>query len=162
MSRWHALAYVRGVSDADLRDRLTDAVEALYDAEAGADDVCSYPCLPSGGGIADEIRSARAEAEDQEQRADRAEIALEEKLQGDEDDPAFKARLDILTEDLRGRLAKVTSERDELLTRIAHIEIQSEAYSDALAMARRFVSVGTKAGTPVKHVRVARRSRVAS
>ena len=143
MSRWRALAYVRDVPDSELRERLTDVVEDLYDAASCSDYFSGR--IPCGAALRDEMVGLQEAVDEAERARDVAEDRLEEKLQSDSD-----------PESLESRVRELEAERDALQERVAALEIESVAYSDALAFARRFVSVGEKSRAPVKHARSVR------
>jgi hypothetical protein len=127
MSYWKARAYVRDIPDDELRERLTDAIESLHYIAAALDEDDARPSNVDAmlQGIA-WLKDDATEAKDQ---AEKAENRLEEELQSN-------ASLD------REELVKVTDERDAALERLAKVEPLIESYSDLLAIARRFTSVG--------------------
>lgn len=138
MSYWLALAKVERIADADLRERLADALETI-DEIARALDV-------SANEILDEIEGIKASAKEAEAGRDRAEGRLEEKLQEEGS--------------VEERLAAVAKERDELAARLVDPAGGIvEAYSDMLAMARKFVSRADAVRKPTRHVREVRRQK---
>lgn len=147
MARWRAEARVRDIPEADLRERLTDALEALDDlAERLRVTVDSRAATWTAwldaidnavGELRDEIKAAEDERDEAQGAAAHAESRLEAQLQKD--------RTDELDEAIRTR--------DEALARLAKVEPLIESYSDLLARARTFVDQAKAAGVPVKHVR---------
>jgi chromosome segregation ATPase len=134
MSYWKAYALASDTPDADLRSALVASLETLH-LLAGVLD-----CDPIEGALIQAAEEQRLEAKEAREACEAAEDRLEERLQ----EPA---------EDLRDRLATAEEERDQALARLSQVEPLLDAYSDHLAMARRFVSAAEGAGVKVRHVR---------
>lgn len=136
MSRWRALAAVHDVPDSDLRDRLVDATETLlYVADL-------LGVSPHDGAILPAL-------EELKESADHSDEVLD-----------LEANLSDAEERLR-KVDDLEAERDSLAADVERLQAQLaaakpliDAYSDAVRFARRFVSVGERAGVPLKFCRV--------
>ena len=133
MSRWKALAYVRTVPDAELRDRLTDVTEELYEAEA-EDQPSSFPELPRLADYIASLENERDAAQKEAEEEGEARALAEERLE---------RRIDELTEEYAALKEQ----------QAAALKEQVAIYSDCLAAARRFVSACERAKAPTEHVR---------
>jgi chromosome segregation ATPase len=149
MSHWRALAYVREVPDHELRDRLVEAAEFVFDLSRNLEvEDRPWNKLPLESvlehvqeldgrvqGLEDDLVSAEADQREAEDR-------LEEYLHG---------------EDLLARIERLEGEKRSLEARLGEAESHLEVYSDALSAARKFVSVAGRSHLPTKHVRLARK-----
>jgi chromosome segregation ATPase len=153
MSHWRALAYVRDVPDHELRDRLVQVAEFVFDLSRNLEvEERPWNGLPLESvlehvqelddrvqGLEDDLVSAEA---DQREAEDRLEEYLQKKSDG---------------EDLLARIERLEGEKRSLEVRLGESESHLEVYSDALSAARKFVSVASRSHLPTKHVRLARK-----
>lgn len=151
MSNWKATAEARDVSPKNLRAALVSALETIHLLSdrlgCGRGPLGHVPETDMLEAI-DTLVTDRAEAVDSEHDARETEQALSD-VANRAHDRADQALLD---------LAHVRAERDEAVARLVKFELAMFAYSDHLAMARKFVTAATEAGIKVTHVRPANRN----
>jgi hypothetical protein len=143
MSYWKAYATARDVPDADLRDRLIATLETLHGIGKALD------CDPTESAIVERWEDATGQIVDLENEAvdnssDRLEEALQEKAE------------------LEERVTKLEALRAEDALRLKACEPLLAAFSDSLAMARRFVSLAEQSKIKPEHVRPIGRARKAN
>lgn len=140
MSRWRALAAVRDVPDSDLRNKLVDATEALYEFARVLD------VSPSPDALTQSLEELAGRVRDESNAEDDEIIELQGELAAAEERLRAVDRLEEERDELQ-------AERDELQKRLAAAQPLIDAYADAVRFARRFVSVGERAGVPLKFCR---------
>jgi len=150
-----AVLAVEQTPDEDLRRRLHEAVELLWECAAAADLDCKDSDMAPLEGLPERVGELMAEVREAEQRADEAEGRLEAHLQ---DRPDVTVR-----EDLQTARVQLLSARQEVVELRAKVTAQEElpeelrsAVGDVLAMSRKLVTVCEKAGIKPVHVRRAR------
>jgi hypothetical protein len=148
VSHWRALATARDVPETDLRERLTDAYESLYEIVEVTEKHRPGDCydwihgLPPCDLALSGVKGVLEDLEEKENECDEA--------QRDTTEPLLRTQQ---FEELENELIAVKKERDEALSRLAQVESLIDAYSDLLAMARKFVTLAGNAGVKTRHVR---------
>jgi len=130
----------------EYRPALLDALEALREIAEFAD------CEPTEASIIEAFQDKQGEVDDltsQLEEADPGGARLEEALQA-------KAELEEKINALRDDLSSATRERDEARAMLTEKAPLLDAFSDSLAMARRFVAQAETAQVKPRHVRKAR------
>lgn len=158
MSHWKATAEARDVSPKNLRAVLVSALETVHLVS----DALGLGHGPLGIVRESEILGAivqldtdRAEAVDSEHDARETEAAMGE-IAATAVDRALAANM--RADKAERALAVVRSERDGALVKLAKFDCAMVAFSDHLAMARKFVTAAADAGIKVTHVRPANRN----
>jgi chromosome segregation ATPase len=148
VSRWKALAAAHDVADADLRDRLVDALETLHVVSRAlkTDEIDESALLE---GVADLHRDLESMTEERnDAQNDASATASEAKDASQRSD-----RLEAEVADLKDQIKRVEVERDNLQARLDTAAPLLDAYSDLLARARTFVTLAEKSGVKTRHAR---------
>jgi hypothetical protein len=155
MSTWKALACAREVPDSELRERLVEAYEAIFEI-GDAVSVSESPCGTLGlrPPTVDRIREAVDELVEE-----RVDEAVSEAEQRSDLEGALTGAFGVDTvEAVKDRLTAVERERDAARAELARVRPIVEVYSDAIAAARKLVACA-KDGPPAKHVRAVKGGR---
>jgi predicted nuclease with TOPRIM domain len=137
VSRWRALAAVREIPDAELRDRLVDATETLFYVAKELD------VSPNDTAISNALDELKGQLRsDSDAEADEI-VGLQADLRAAEERTRSVDRLEEERDTLR-------AECDDLRKRLDAAKPLIDAYADAVSFARRFVSVGERAGVELR------------